>query len=171
MGEMIKSEKLGLSIDPEKLKPGAMMDRDELEQMYTASQVKTEYHWWLMGLRTWIEAEAKRLGRPVVLRQRNGALLVCSDPDASDYLHQRFEEGVLQCRHSYQRMEYVDEGKLSDPQKAQHHVRVLTMGEQLTVLEKTRTALGVEDRAAILMRQLHSGVQLPTGMEGTEHED
>ena len=152
---------IATAIDPTKLYPGMVISLDELHKLHAQAPRDVDFGLWLLALRAWIEQETLKLGRPVVLRQKDGALHVLDHAEASEYVASRFETTIGTLSRLRDRMRYIDKTKLTEDEQTRHDRREYCMESQIETLDAQRKRLGLSAASRIATAQIQSKAELP----------
>ena len=123
-------------LEIEALQCGDVIAVDRLEMITRAKHGTDRYQFALRRLTKQIEKERARMGRPIVIKQRKGALHVCVASEQLQYAKRRSSEAARKVRRTMIVLVTTDVGELSDDELRQHERLALTTAARMLAFKK-----------------------------------
>jgi len=128
-------------VDFDALNKGDVLPVAELEDIFRIKEGHKDFVWKSLNLKQQIERELADRGRPVTVRNDHGALVICTDEDASDYNHRQRKVALRKLGRSHKRSLQVDRSSLSKEQLDKHDRNNGIYGAVLAAALKVRRRL------------------------------
>jgi hypothetical protein len=133
-----------LPCDIEALEPGDVLEVSFLERQTHEKFGTAQYHYAVLGVRTQIESERRRIRRPVVVKSKKGALHICKSDEALQVARNRYRETTRKAKRTHAIL--CDGGTLalSADERRQHERLMFSNGARLVAIVKPIVELGEE---------------------------
>lgn len=125
-------------LDFDAIKKGDVISVVQQEDIFKVKEGHNEFVFQSLGLKQQIEKELALRGLPVTVRHDHGALLICTDPDASEYNDKMRARMLRRCGRAHRRNLAVDRSKLDAPALEQHDRKNGVYGAMLAAAMKVR---------------------------------
>lgn len=158
-------------LDIESLNPGDVISVEQIEEITQSKSGTTAYSYAVQGLRSRIEKERRRIGRPITARQLRGALVICTPSDQLRVAGNRSKEAARKLRKTHTILiETRVEGLTEDEMKA-HERLLLSTGAKMAVTSKSSIrriiagSTGGDEFAAVREKLMAKGKRAPCQLQ------
>jgi len=123
------------------LEKGGRIERAQIEPLLDCTYDSKEFSLRIMALCSHVEQRLYEQGKQWVVRQEKGAIVVCTDVEAEEYLRRRQELAIGSIQRNQQRYQTIDLAALNDRTRQYHEQFELYIGRLLTSSDQIRRQL------------------------------
>lgn len=128
-------------LDFESLQKGDVIPVEKVEEIARVKRDHPRFNFAALHLAKRIETELADRGRAVTVRSEHGALVICTDEDASNYNERRVKAQARGMGRSVRRMVSVDRTNLSTERLPVHDRKVEIYGKMYSAMTRVRRQL------------------------------